>query len=137
MFEYCEHDLATILKNIKQPFTESEAKTIISQLLSALAHLHAHWMVHRDIKPSNLLYNFRGEVKLADFGLCRTLPYPEPQPNNLTPGVVTLYYRSPEILLASPSYDYKIDIWSVGCLLGELLLNPNRPLIAGWLGLVF
>ena len=129
MFEYCEHDLSTILKNIKQPFTESEAKTITSQLLSALAHLHANWMVHRDIKPSNVLYNHRGEVKLADFGLCRAFPYPEP--NNLTPGVVTLHYRPPEILLGMLSYDYKIDIWSVGCLLGELLLSQNRPLIAG------
>lgn len=72
VFEYCEHDLSNLLDHTPNAFSESEVKTLTLQLLSALAHLHRHWIVHRDVKMSNLLYNNRGELKLADFGLART-----------------------------------------------------------------
>lgn len=127
LFEYCEHDLATLLKVFKTPFKESEAKCLVLQLLSAVDHVHSNWIVHRDIKLSNLLYNSRGQLKLADFGLARTLSYPPP--SSLTQTVVTLWYRAPEILLGSETYSFPIDVWSVGCILGELLLN--QPLLPG------
>eukprot|EP01032_Pedospumella_encystans_P015650 gene15650-17888_t len=127
LFEYCEHDLATLMKSFKVPFKESEVKCLAMQLLSAVEHVHNNWIVHRDIKLSNLLYNAKGQLKLADFGLARTLSHPAP--SNLTQTVVTLWYRAPELLLGSESYSFAIDIWSSGCILGELLLN--QPLLPG------
>lgn len=126
-FEYCEYDLQSVLKNIQNPFTEAEIKTLILQLLSAVNFIHKNWIVHRDIKLSNLLYTSKGKLKLADFGLARTISYPTA--NDLTPTVVTLWYRAPEILLGSSHYSFAIDLWSVGCVLAELLLS--QPLFQG------
>lgn len=126
LFELCETDLHMITKSIKHPFKESEIKCLALQLLHAVEFIHKHWIVHRDIKLSNLLYD-RGVLKLADFGLARTLSYPPPA--DLTVKVVTLWYRAPELLLGSESYSFSIDIWSVGCVLGELL--AGRPLMDG------
>jgi serine/threonine protein kinase len=127
LFEYCEHDLSKLIRAVKNPFKESEVKCLIRQLLSAVVHLHSKWIVHRDIKLSNLLYNSKGQLKLADFGLARTLSHPAPAA--LTQTVVTLWYRAPEVLLGTTVYSFPIDIWSVGCILGELLLN--QPLLPG------
>ena len=126
VFEYCEHDLASLLDHVKEPFSESEAKSLILQLLSATKYLHENWIIHRDIKLSNLLYNNKGELKLADFGLARMYCLPsEP----MTQKVVTLWYRAPEILLGSSLYTVAIDIWAIGCTLGELL--RYKPLVCG------
>jgi serine/threonine protein kinase len=98
VFEYCENDLATLLDTaMKRKFTEGEVKCLLRQLLSATAYMHDHWMIHRDIKMSNLLYNNRGCLKLADFGLARLFGYPK---RPYTPRVVTLWYRAPELLIA-------------------------------------
>ncbi len=121
LFEYCEHDLSILLRNYEHPFRESEIKRLMIQLLSAVDFLHKQWIVHRDIKLSNLLYNSKGELKLADFGLARTVGYPSTDP--LTPTVVTLWYRAPEVLLGAGQYSFPIDLWSVGCVFGELLLG--------------
>lgn len=126
VFEYCEHDMAHIMDNIKYHFSESEVKCITMQLLSALAYLHGKWIIHRDIKLSNLLYNRFGGLKLADFGLARTYSFP---PRSMTNKVVSLWYRAPELLFQSRYYNPGIDVWSVGCVLGELL--TNRPLLPG------
>lgn len=120
LFEYCENDLSAILKAYKQSFREGEVKQLILQLLSAVQYLHSRWIIHRDIKLSNLLYTSRGRLKLADFGLARTLSYPSR--NDLTPTVVTLWYRAPELLLGTSVYSFSVDVWSIGCILGELLL---------------
>lgn len=127
LFEYCEHDLSTLCKFIKHPFKQSEIKTLVHQLLLALEYLHAKWIVHRDIKLPNLLYTRDGRLKLADFGLARTISYP-PE-SDLTPVVVTLWYRAPEILLGAQSYGPALDLWSVSCVLCELLLG--FPLFEG------
>lgn len=128
VFEYCEHDLSVLLKMTQTPFKESEIKRLTMQLLAALEFVHKNWIIHRDIKLSNLLYNSRGVLKLADFGLARTVSYPA-SGNNLTPTVVTLWYRAPELLLGASDYSFGVDMWSVGCILGELLLN--KPLMSG------
>jgi serine/threonine protein kinase len=126
VFEYVDHDLADLLDNMLQKgqhFTISEVKCLVKQLLEAVSFLHTHWIIHRDIKMSNLLYNNKGELKLADFGLARTygVPLTEEKAKLLTPTVVTLWYRAPELLWGATQYTTAIDMWSVGCIMGELL----------------
>ena len=89
----------------------------IYQLLIALRELHENNIIHRDIKPSNIGIRSDYTLKLLDFGMAR-----EKSPDNsrMTSGVQTLIYRAPEIFL-NTSYDYKVDIWSLGCIFAELL----------------
>ncbi|CAF4291702.1 unnamed protein product, partial [Adineta steineri] len=88
-----------------------------------VAILHSHSIFHRDIKPQNILITHDGILKLADFGLARE--YHEHKV--FTTVVVTMWYRAPEILLSSP-YCTSADMWSIGCILGEMALG--RPLFA-------
>jgi serine/threonine protein kinase len=129
LFEYCEHDLAALINShaqhnskqndsnsstsIQPLFKESEVKSLTQQLLSALEYIHSNHVVHRDIKLSNLLYNSKGQLKVADFGLARTLASPVDHESNnlLTTKVVTLWYRSPELLLGCTHYSFSIDLW--------------------------
>ena len=110
-----------------EPFLASEVKTLLHQLASGVAYLHSHWILHRDLKTSNLLLNNRGQLKIADFGMARYVG--DPPPPQLTQLVVTLWYRAPELLLGAPRYGPAIDMWSVGCIFGELL--TREPLLQG------
>ena len=74
--------------------------------------------MHRDLKATNILYTTNGEVKIADFGMARVYTKPH---GKYTPKVVTMWYRSPEVLLGTKEYDEKCDIWSLGCMFGELI----------------
>ncbi|GBF94202.1 cell division cycle 2 [Raphidocelis subcapitata] len=123
VFEYAEHDLGRLLDAMPTPFTESEVKCLVRQLLSAVAFLHQNAVLHRDIKLSNLLYTAQGDLKLCDFGLAR---HARPPGAPLTPRVVTLWYRAPELLLGADEYSEAVDCWAVGCVLGELL--KHEPL---------
>lgn len=122
VMDFIEHDLKTLLTLMPSPFLQSEIKTLMMQLLSAVAHCHTNWILHRDLKTSNLLMNNRGTIKVADFGLARR--YGDPVGvGGLTQLVVTLWYRAPEILLGATTYSAAIDMWSVGCIFAELLLK--------------
>ncbi|KAJ0056730.1 hypothetical protein NL108_013124 [Boleophthalmus pectinirostris] len=123
---YCEQDLASLLENMQSPFSEAQVKCIVLQLLRGLQFLHHNFIIHRDLKVSNLLMTDKGQVKIADFGLARTYGLPQ-QP--MTPRVVTLWYRAPELLLGSTSQSTALDMWAVGCILAELLLH--KPLLPG------
>jgi len=127
VMEFLEHDLKTLQEEMDEPFLPSEVKTLMIQLGSAVGFLHDHWILHRDLKTSNILMNNRGEIKLADFGMARFCG--DPAPENLTQLVVTLWYRSPELLLGATTYDSSIDMWSIGCIFGELL--AKSPLLQG------
>ncbi|CAD6905059.1 unnamed protein product [Tilletia laevis] len=126
VMEFVEHDLKTLLSTMRTPFLQSEIKTLMLQLLSAVSLLHSNWIVHRDLKTSNLLMNNRGMMKLADFGLARMFGDPL---SNMTSLVVTLWYRAPELLLGAKEYNTAIDMWSVGCIFGELMLK--EPMFTG------
>lgn len=115
--EMADVNLSRCLK-IKLFQSVGEIKCLFTQLLSAVAYLHKHWIVHRDIKPSNLLYCRNGRLKLCDFGMARKF---SDKDQALTADVVTLWYRAPEVLLGRGQYSENVDEWSVGCLLGEML----------------
>jgi len=83
---------------MKVAFSESEVKCLMIQLLKAVSYLHENWIVHRDLKLSNLLFDNKGSLKLADFGLARSYGLPL---KPYTPKVVTLWYRPPELLLGA------------------------------------
>ncbi|TFK94313.1 Pkinase-domain-containing protein [Polyporus arcularius HHB13444] len=122
VMDFIEHDLKNLLSIMPSPFLQSEVKTLMLQLLSAVAYCHERWILHRDLKTSNLLMNNRGTIKVADFGLARR--YGDPVGvGGLTQLVVTLWYRAPEILLGATTYSTAVDMWSVGCIFAELLLN--------------
>lgn len=97
---------------MKNPFTPSEVKCLMHQLLKGLEYLHRNFIIHRDLKLSNLLLASDGTLKIADFGLARKFSYPPGgRPAPLTPCVVTLWYRAPEVLYGEMKYTTAIDMW--------------------------
>ncbi|KAF2852796.1 kinase-like protein [Plenodomus tracheiphilus IPT5] len=126
VMEFLEHDLKTLQEDMSEPFLASEVKTLLKQLTGAVGFLHENFILHRDLKTSNILLNNRGHLKLADFGMARYIPPPSAP---LTQLVVTLWYRAPELLLGTTTYDTSIDMWSLGCIFGELCIK--EPLLPG------
>ncbi|KAM0947018.1 putative protein-serine/threonine kinase CMGC-CDK-PITSLRE family [Dioscorea sansibarensis] len=126
VMEYMEHDLKGLMETMKQPFSQSEVKCLMLQLLEGVKYLHDNWVLHRDLKTSNLLMNNRGELKICDFGLARQYGSPLKPYTHL---VVTLWYRAPELLLGIKEYSTAIDMWSLGCIMAELL--AKEPLFNG------
>lgn len=130
IFEYMETDLHAVIRaNILE---EVHKQYVMYQLLKSLKYMHTGELLHRDIKPSNLLLNSDCQVKLADFGLARSVSQLNANDGNnpiLTDYVATRWYRAPEILLGSTKYTYGVDMWSTGCILGELLLG--KPIFPG------
>lgn len=125
VMDYMDRDLRSLMKDMNRPFNIAEFKLLMKQLISAVAHLHNNWILHRDLKPSNLLIH-KGILKVGDFGLAREYGSPL---NRYTSNVVTLWYRAPELLLQTGKYSTPIDVWSIGCIFGELL--TKRALFEG------
>ncbi|VVC34564.1 Hypothetical protein CINCED_3A014986 [Cinara cedri] len=125
VFEYMDHDLMGLLESGMVDFNETHNASIMRQLLEGLNYCHRRNFLHRDIKCSNILMNNKGEVKLADFGLARLYNAQDRQ-RPYTNKVITLWYRPPELLLGEERYGTSIDVWSCGCILGELFLK--KPL---------
>jgi len=127
--DYMESDLHAVIRaNILE---EIHKQYIIYQLLKALKYMHSGQLLHRDIKPSNILLNSDCQVRVCDFGLARSVVQTPDTKSNpvLTDYVATRWYRPPEILLGSTSYQMGVDLWSVGCILGELL--SGKPIFPG------
>jgi mitogen-activated protein kinase 15 len=127
IFDYMEADLFNVIRaNILQ---DIHKKFIIYQILKALKFIHSADIIHRDLKPSNVFINSDCHVKLGDFGLARTLDNDPHMPGLVTDYVATRWYRAPEMILAAQKYGKPIDMWSVGCILYELLVGT--PLLPG------
>ncbi|NWW38341.1 MK15 kinase, partial [Panurus biarmicus] len=131
IFESMETDLHAVIKK-GNLLKDIHKCYILYQLLKATKFIHSGNVIHRDQKPSNVLLDARCCVKLCDFGLARSLCRRRGQPRAspaLTEYVATRWYRAPEILLASRTYTKGVDMWSIGCILGEMLLG--KPLFPG------
>jgi len=131
--ELMEADLHAIIRS-GQPLSDAHYQSFIYQTLCGLKYIHSASVLHRDLKPGNLLVNADCELKICDFGLARGFE-PDPnlaQANNagfMTEYVATRWYRAPEIMLSFQNYTTAIDIWSVGCILAELL--GGKPIFKG------
>ncbi|XP_067936525.1 mitogen-activated protein kinase 1-like [Watersipora subatra] len=99
------------------------------QILRGLKYIHSANVLHRDLKPSNLLLNTTCDLKICDFGLARVADPDHDHTGFLTEYVATRWYRAPEIMLNSKGYTKSIDVWSVGCILAEML--SNKPIFPG------
>jgi len=127
VFEFLDRDLKRYMDATHpNPLKPELVKSYLHQLLLGIDFCHGRRILHRDLKPHNLLIDSDGRLKLADFGLARAFGIPV---RTYTHEVVTLWYRSPEILLNSKHYSTPVDIWSVGCIFAELV--TRRPLFMG------
>ncbi|XP_061593896.1 cyclin-dependent kinase-like 5 isoform X3 [Cololabis saira] len=126
VFEYVEKNMLELLEELPTGVPTDKARSYIYQLIKAIHWCHKHDIVHRDIKPENLLISSDDILKLCDFGFARNLS--EGTDANYTEYVATRWYRSPELLLGAP-YGKAVDMWSVGCILGEL--SDGQPLFPG------
>lgn len=124
VYEIMDTDLHQIIRS-PQPLSEEHIQFFIYQLLRGLKYLHTGGVAHRDLKPSNLLLNGNCELRICDFGLARA----EVNQELMAEYVVTRWYRAPELLLSCSDYGPPIDMWSVGCILAELL--GRKPLFPG------
>jgi len=125
--ELMETDLASIIKS-PQPLSDEHIQFFLYQILRGLKYIHSGGIIHRDLKPRNLLVNSNCDLKICDFGLSRTIEYQE-RTGNMTDYVATRWYRAPELLLAAKEYGPSVDMWSVGCILAELL--KRKPFLPG------
>ncbi|XP_034502963.1 cyclin-dependent kinase 20 isoform X5 [Ailuropoda melanoleuca] len=126
-FEFMLSDLAEVVRHAQRPLAQAQVKSYLQMLLRGVAFCHANNIVHRDLKPANLLISASGQLKIADFGLARVF---SPDGSRLyTHQVATRWYRAPELLYGARQYDQGVDLWAVGCILGELL--NGSPLFPG------
>jgi len=127
---YMPADLHKVIHSKSQSLSDKHVQVIITQILRALGHLHAAGVAHRDLKPANVLISHDCKVKICDFGLSRgdmqldaAADEPDQVQGVLTEYVVTRWYRAPEVMLLPKQYTSAVDVWSVGCILGEILLR--------------
>ena len=123
IFEFMESDLHSVIRaNILE---DLHKKFVIYQILKGIKYIHSGELIHRDLKPSNILMNVECKAKIADFGLARTIISQEQETIEpiYTEYVATRWYRAPEILLGATKYTKAVDMWSVGCILGEIILG--------------
>eukprot|EP00951_Prasinocladus_malaysianus_P040628 scaffold469086_cov42-Prasinocladus_malaysianus.AAC.1 len=134
VFEYLTTDLKKFMdrngKGPAYPLPKHIIKSFMYQLVKGVAHCHKHGVMHRDLKPQNLLVDDSNPdqpvLKIADLGLARAFSIPI---KSYTHEIVTLWYRSPEVLLGGTHYSTPVDMWSVGCIFAEMV--RKAPLFPG------
>lgn len=135
LFDFMETDLQHVIA--ADMLTPIHVEYVTYQILKALKYVHSGGVLHRDLKPSNVLLNSNCHVRLCDFGLARTNApplgstgkEPGPGPAFFTDYVATRWYRAPELLLGATLYAEGVDMWSVGCILGEMV--SKKPILKG------
>ncbi|XP_016770068.1 cyclin-dependent kinase 20 isoform X2 [Apis mellifera] len=127
VFEYMPTGLWEIIKDNDILLTPVQIKIYIKMILEGIAYIHEKNIIHRDLKPANLLINEKGILKIADFGLGRLLWKNVTKPYSHQ--IATRWYRAPELLYGARYYTSAIDMWSIGCIFGELL--NKSPLFPG------
>jgi len=141
VMEFCQASLLELMHSKKHELSFSEIKYISRQLLDATGHLHTHGILHRDLATKNVLFNLSGEIKVCDFGISRVAFGEDEEFGYLPAGdlenpnqIVSLPYRAIELLLGDPKYGPALDIWSVGCILAEVMLcqaGRRQPFFGG------
>ncbi|KAI0766248.1 kinase-like domain-containing protein [Irpex lacteus] len=140
VFPYMDHDLAGLLENDRVKLSPSQIKLYMKQLLEGTEYMHRNHILHRDMKAANLLISNTGSLKIADFGLARAFDpsivrnaeskdsHPSKE-RKYTNCVVTRWYRPPELLLGARQYGGEVDMWGIGCVLGEMF--ARKPILPG------
>lgn len=131
IFELLQTDMHDFIKKKRKSrdyFDEQEIKFIVYSILRGISYIHKRGFFHRDLKPDNILIFSKDEsapisientsVKISDFGLCREINSMPP----FTEYISTRWYRAPESVLRSRSYNHKVDIFAVGCIMAELFM---------------
>ncbi|ORC91637.1 putative cdc2-related kinase [Trypanosoma theileri] len=141
VFELLDEDLRSFIRRYRRSRSGKQTVSVVPlhivkdftrQMLHALWSCHNNRIIHRDLKPGNTLISARkqkdGEteesyiLKLADFGLARTFEMPL---LTYTREVMTLWYRAPEILLGEKHYTPAVDVWSLGCIVAEMIVGHS------------
>ncbi|RMX52324.1 hypothetical protein pdam_00010352 [Pocillopora damicornis] len=122
---------ASLVQVIQMDLDHERLSYLMYQMLCGVKHLHDAGIIHRDLKPSNIVVKSDCSLKILDFGLARTAG----AAFMMTPYVVTRYYRAPEVILGM-GYSENVDVWSVGCILGEMIrgsvMFPGTDHIDQW-----
>lgn len=133
VLEYAEHDLLQLIQyhcqNEPRKLPDNLVRSVLGQVLSGVAYLHRNWVLHRDLKPANIMITAGGRVKIGDLGLARIFRDPLQSLYSGDRVVVTIWYRAPELLLGCRHYTPTMDIWAVGCIMGEML--ALKPMFKG------
>ncbi|KAI9479613.1 mitogen-activated protein kinase [Zychaea mexicana] len=125
--ELMETDMHRVIRT--QDLSDDHCQYFTYQTLRALKAMHSANVLHRDLKPSNLLLNANCDLKICDLGLARSANSADENSGFMTEYVATRWYRAPEIMLTFKEYTKAIDVWSVGCILAEML--SGKPLFPG------
>lgn len=126
VLEYCPHSVYQLISGSSGRIPMNQIKSICQQMFRGLNYLHKNYIIHRDLKPENLLISVKGELKIIDLDMSRK--YCE-QDKEMSPGLITRWYRPPEMLLEAPTYGPEVDMWSAGCIVMEIFLK--RPFFKG------
>ena len=123
VFELVDSDLRKFLQCNNHKLSRSQVKFVMHELVKGIDHLHRNRIIHRDLKPENILISRQGDkVKIADFGLSRTIHMPlRPYSRE----ILSLWYKSPELCMGYKNYSIGVDTWAIGCIFFELVAGHS------------